>query len=166
VEKTMKFSSILLSASMLTAFPALCVVAALWYILIWKESYVNYGMDFLPTIWPLSACLLFAIYKALRGKKLVYIVPLCANLLAILFFVGIDRLNIMLDYDEWASRGMARPFEKLKPPPKTDKVHKPVFTKEKIEEMDKDAIDVYDSRGRLRITIYPRKPSEQEEPDE
>jgi hypothetical protein len=148
----MKFFSKLFSAAMLTAFPVLCVAFALWFILIWKKPHANYGMDFLPTIWPISVCLLLAIYQLFRKKKLAFLVPLCINFLAILFFAGVDRFNIMLEYGRWAFRGMPGRFEKTI-----------LWSREQIEERDKDIIKIYDTNGRLRMMIRPPK---QEEPDE
>ena len=116
-------------------------------------------MDFLPTLWPLSVCLLFATYKSLRGK-LAYLIPLCVNLLAMMFFVSLDRYNIMINYDTWADRGMVGPFEEPIRP-KVYEEFKPAFTKEEIEEMDRGSIKIYDERGRLVEQIYPRKPTKQ-----
>jgi hypothetical protein len=157
---TMKSPVILLGASLLAAFPIACVAAALWYILHWNDT--NHGIDFLPTLWPLSVCLLFAAYKYFRGKKRAYVVPLCANVMAIMFFVGVDRFNIMLDYDVWAGTGMPGPFEKRVEQPK-NKGHKPVYTKEEIEEMNRGTIKVYDERG-LLMQISPSEPAQQNEP--
>jgi hypothetical protein len=148
----MKFFSKLFSAAMLTAFPVLCVAFALWFILIWKESSSNYGMDFLPTIWPLSVCLLLAIYQLFRKKKLAYLVPLCVNFLAAVFFFCVDRFNIMIEYRTWLGRGMVARFERKIP-----------WSRKEIEERDKDIIKIYDTNGRLRMRVYPPR---QEEPDE
>jgi hypothetical protein len=141
----------LLTAFLLIAFPLVCVVLALWYILYWNTS--NHGVYFLPILWPLSACLLFAVYKYFRKKRRAYIVSLCVNALAIMFFIGVDKFNIMLDYDVWAGRGMPGRFEKSVQQPK-NKVHKPTLTKEEIEDRDKDAIKIYGEHGRLRGKIY------------
>lgn len=131
----MKLTPSALTVSLLVAFPILFITVALCYIY-WKT--VNYGVDFLHALWIIVPCFFFSVYKYIRGKNIAYVVASSLNLLAVIFFVSVNKFNVMINYDEWAGRGMPGAFEKSMSPI-TDSNRKPTFTKEEVAEINKES---------------------------
>jgi hypothetical protein len=71
----------------------------------------NFLILFLPPL-SLSLILSFIIYYFIAKRKKLYLIPLGVNMLAIAFFILIDRFNILVEQDEWFARGMPAAFEK------------------------------------------------------
>jgi len=95
---------------LLALFPVLVVGAFLSYLFILSNSN-HTGMEFLDIVHPLWICALISICIGLFKKDRRYLIPFAISTLAALFFLGVDKFNIMVEYDEWVRRGMPSAFE-------------------------------------------------------
>jgi glucan phosphoethanolaminetransferase (alkaline phosphatase superfamily) len=97
---------------LLTLFPIVCVALMLRVIIIEPTNYTDADL-FYFFLWPLCFCVIlsFFLYKFKKEKKRQFLVSFGTSIVAILFFLFVDRFNIMIQYDDWLHRGMPSPFE-------------------------------------------------------
>lgn len=98
----------------LSLFPILCVWLAMIFIILMYDCN-HTGLEFLRILLPLSlTAAISSIIVITRKHKKLACVALTLNILAIIFFIGIDQLNVMVQYDRWLERGMPDQFEILR----------------------------------------------------
>lgn len=98
----------------LIVFPLLCIGLMVLYIILQKGCN-HCGVELMLTLVPLSIAALVAIMAvASQEKKRAARIALTLNILAIIFFISIDRFNVMVQYDRWLERGMPARFEKFR----------------------------------------------------
>lgn len=111
----MKKLAVMISLVCLILFPLFCVWLAMTYIIL-MHGCNHTGLEFLRILLPLSLTTAISIIIIIitRKHKKIACVALILNILAIIFFIGIDRLNIMVQYDRWLERGLPSQFERLR----------------------------------------------------
>ena len=75
-----------------------------------KQHCNHTGAEVLMVLYPLSAAAIASIVALIIKGKAAWL-ALALNILAVIFFISIDRYNIMVQYDRWLERGMPDHFE-------------------------------------------------------
>lgn len=98
----------------LSLFPLFCVWLAMLYIIM-MHGCNHTGLEFMRILLPLGLTTAISIIIVITSKhKKAARIALALNILAIIFFIGIDQLNVMVQYDRWLERGMPNQFEILR----------------------------------------------------
>jgi apolipoprotein N-acyltransferase len=89
--------------------PAALMLLFLCYQLFFSSS--NHTIDAIESLnflipWAIISCCLFIIQK----KDRLFFIALCISLLAVVFFYGIDKFNVQVEYEKWLERGMPSAF--------------------------------------------------------
>jgi hypothetical protein len=76
------------------------------------ENNTNHtGFETYDAVWILTFCAVISIGVYLAKKVRFSVVPVVANILAIIIYLFVDYFNIMVQYDRWCRRGMPDAFE-------------------------------------------------------
>lgn len=101
-----------ISIAVLIIFPLLCMGCVLFYLS--GNSSNHTGVEFLLVLIPLATAFLVTAGLLIKHRGKSIWAALALNVIAVLFFIAIDHLNIMVQYDRWLERGMPVKFEILR----------------------------------------------------
>lgn len=103
-----------ISLIVLMVFPLLCMGLMVLFVI--GKGHCNHtGGEILMILLPLGLTMIVAIMTVIsKNQKKAARIALALNILAVIFFIGIDRFNIMVQYDRWLERGMPARFERAR----------------------------------------------------